>query len=351
MGLYNSVAECLGAPLSRQQKVALYGRLLHYVFRGCVQADIREWLNTQSLQFDFLAWRRGLHRNGSLLKNVKIFVYSKHVRFPVKAKAFGLDAKEQNAIKLAMEYGPLTATLNEYEKQKRHPLNLELFDKFVVRSIQNPDVTSYIGKFTHKKMGFLIRSFGETGRDLKSELLSYAIYTLQKAYPRFDDVGHMTAIAKTAIKNRGVNMMKEYTTKKRQRLVQNPDGSYQANTVAISTMSNAQVGDPGSQDSRASAVASSYLVTGLDGVVQSAWEQSFSLDQLRSSKRLKPRQKVFLSLMLGEHSPEFSEFLGAPNEEVIESVDHDEYLLDVCEFMSIPVDKAGAFLASLRNVL
>lgn len=353
MGLRDSVELCLSKPISRQQKVDLYGHLMLYVFRGCVQADVRSWLQESGLfeTFDFLKWRRSLHKNGALLRNVKIFTYSRHCNYPVSPSEYELDRKELHAINLACEFSPLRDKLDEYYNDRRHPLGLELFDRFLGKALSNSDIEGYTRRYISKKMSFLICSYGESARDIRSDLMSSAIYTIQKTYPRFDDLGHMIATAKSAIKKRGVNFIKEHTTQKRQKLIQNSDGTYQKNTVAFSSTGSG-VSDPGSQETGGQqAIASSYLVTGLDGLVQSSWERTFALKQLRESDRITNKQKTFLSLLLGEPCPNFSAYLGMPNDVAIETVEHSEYLEDVCSFLVVEPWKASAFLESLQDVL
>jgi len=349
-GLYASVESCLKAPLKLSTKSDLYAILLLYLFRGCMQTDVRSWLEENSVDFDFLTWRKALHRNGALLKNVKVFTYAKFCGFKTNLADYEFSAEESRAVNLALKNPDLVARLTEYRDEKRHPLGLRLYDRYLAEALTSADLDLYLRKFIRKKMSFLVRSYGLSASEIKADLLSFALFTLLKSYPKFDDLGHMTAIAKTAVKRRGVNLIKEQTTQKRQRLIHNADGSYTATNVTTSTAAGNMVSDPGSVATQGD-VTSSYLVTGLDGKVQSAWEQAFSLKQLLVSGQITQKQRRFLSLLLGQPCQEFSDWLGKNNESVAENLDHHSYLEAVCEFMSVPVPKAQAFLGSLQRFL
>jgi hypothetical protein len=98
-------------------------------------------------------------------------------------------------------------------------------------------------------------------------------------------------------------------------------------------------------------IASSYLVTGIDGVTQSRWEQSFALNELLASPGLPSLKRRFLNLMVGNPSVEFSAYLGKNNEEAIHNMQYSAYMRRVCLFLKVPFPAAKSFLGSLKSQL
>jgi hypothetical protein len=274
-----------------------------------------------------------LKAQGELLLETKVYAYSqyKNLSTPVR-----LDPKEKYAVRNAFEFQPLDDQLTLLAHQeKRSPLGVGLFNKYVADVIMSSDMHAFTHHFMRTKLAFLVKSYGLTYEDLKADLYSYSIFSLRKAYPRFEHLGHMAAISKTAIKNRGLNIIEEQTTDKRQRLNQNSDGGYSAVHVNLDSIESASV-------------AHSFLVSGLDGQSQSNWEEMFSLHQLLKSPNIKPNHRRFLSLLVGNRDEQFSEFLGVDNSELISSIGFDRYFTKACSFFSVTEETGRNFLSTLK---
>jgi hypothetical protein len=302
------------------------------------------------VDFDFLGWRRQLHSNGALLRDGKIAMFRSFCGEVDLKKAFILSNLERRWIAEATEFKPLSRRLNLLHKvEQRPPLSTVDFDSFAAEVLNSDDLRSYIRKFVRRKMGFLVKSYGRSYEELEMDLVGWGQYSLLRAYPRFDDVGHGIAIAKTTVKRSGVNLIKSATAAKQNQLITNADGSCEATTVSLSGVADDSgqfLTDDGTFIHR------SLLVVGINGVSTGAggtdWETLQAIQQLMRSAELTPHHKEFLSMMLGQHDDEFSAFLGEPNEDVLEKTDYIRYMKKICEFMGVSVNRATSFLGSLR---
>ncbi len=346
MGLRELVAHYYtGKPRTEQQLMPLYGALMLYVFRGCKQQSIRKLIAHHEYEFDFLAWRRNLHHMGHLLKDVKLWTYWFYVN-GYSMKEVPLDIKEKNSIKQALKFKPLQRHLKalheEYGAVALTPVQL---DAMIQDSLYSDDVTAFLRTQVRSKMGFLVQSFGYTSHDLLCELRLSALSALMKSYPRYEDIGHMRAICKSSARNHSINFIHTNTTDGRQRLRKNEDGTHSNMLVPIDLFGSEQsvLGEDG--------IVSATLVSGLDGVTQSQWEQTFSLRELQNHPRMTARHRQFFSLALGKPDGAFSEFLGQPNDQLIERRSYSDYLNSVCQYMGLKESSMQSFLSSLKSHL
>lgn len=336
--------------LPEEWRSRLLGMLFLYVFRGTDQAAMRDRLSTWGMSFDFLGWRRQLHSNGALLRDGKISMFRRYCGEVDLKKSFTLSNLERKWLAEAVLFKPLSARLRVLHKvEKRPPLSTVDFDVFAADVLNSDDLRVYIRKYVRKKMKFLVTSYGRSYDELEMDLVGWAQYSLLRAYPRFDDVGHGIAIAKTTVKHAGVNLIKSATAAKQNQLITNEDGSCEATTVSLSGVAD-DSGQFLTEDG--SFIHRSLLVVGINGVSTGSgatdWETLQSIQQLMRSSELTNRHKAFLSIMLGVHDDEFSTFLGSPNEDAIEHIDYTRYMRKACEYMGLPVVRAEGFLGSLK---
>lgn len=207
------------------------------------------------------------------------------------------------------------------------------------------DVTAFLRTQVRSKMGFLIKSFGYSSHDLLCELQLSALNTLLRSYPRYEDIGHMRAICKSSARNHSINFINTNTTEGRQRLRKNADGTHTNLMVPIDMF--------GSEHSIAGedGVVSATLVSGIDGVSESQWEQLFSLRELQSHPRMTAKHRQFFNLALGKPDGAFSDFLGQPNDQMIERRSYQDYLGSVCKYMGLKESSMNSFLSSLKSHL
>lgn len=330
------------------------GTLLLYLFRGIHQADMRELFYKLGVDdFDFLSWRRHLHRNGALLRDGKIWVYDKCLGNPAQNASLDLSRKDLTLLSAGAAYPPLIRRVKFLSRTEGRPsMTPKELDAYIVEVLTSEDFLVYTRKFIRKKMSFLRTSYGVSYADLENDLKIWGNYSLLRSYPRFDDVGHGIAIAKTTVKRRGVNLIKTLTAKRQNQLITRSDGSCEKTTVSLSNIEDT-TGQFLTADG--TFIHKSLLVTGLDGLSSAAsgvsWETLHSLNSMLSGRKLRDRQKEFLSLMLGRHSDKFSEFLGEDNEVFVERTGYDRYMDHVCAFMGLQQETARAFLSNLKPLL
>jgi hypothetical protein len=231
-------------------------------------------------------------------------------------------------------------------------MTIRQFDRFVGRVLSSEDLVTYTRKFIYRKFSFIMKSYGKELEDIENTLLSNALYGLQRSYPRFEHVGHGIAIAKTLVKRSGINYIQELTTQKQNQLIHDQErNTYSKTTVSLDAMVDG-TGQFLSADG--TFVHRSLLVVGLAGANtfgQLPWDTLHALKELVNSNKLKAKQRQFLRLMMGDYSEEFSTFLGAENDDMLESIPYHSYLNKVCTFLSIPLDAATQFLSNLKPQL
>lgn len=329
---------------------SVIGALLLYVFRGTDQSEIRSVIKGRGIDFDFLSWRRHLHRNGALLRNGKIFVYHKACGLSPSPKEFELSKRESLWLSRALEFKPLERRLRFLiEEEARPPLCLKSFDNYAGSVLSSEDFVTYVKKYVAKKMAFLRASYNVTFHELQSDLYSWSHYALLRAYPRFDDEGHGIAIAKTIAKRRGVNLIKSLTAQKNDQLITHADGTCERTSVSLSSVSD---GTGQFLTADGTFIHRSLLVVGMNGLSSAAssigWDTLYSLKELTKSSQFTSTQRRFLSMMIGNHDAEFSEYLGVPNEDALSKMDYAVYKRRVCQFLSLPEPLANRFLSNLR---
>lgn len=357
-GIFSQDQQDLILELPKKKRAVLVGVLLLYVFKGTKQSSMRELLAPYSGVFSFLDWRRTLHSNGALLRDGKVYAYG--LSYPNRSKrvheildSVDLDDVSRQLIREGLSYQPLKnklARLSEDEFCRAKTVH-ELND-FISAVLVSKDLRAYTRHFIRSKMSFLIKSFRLSVADLQSDLLSWALFSLLKTYPRFEDVGHGLAIAKTVIHNRGINIIKTQVSAKSNVLTQNSDGSYSSKIVSIDLFGGGESGIS-LDDSDDTGNVGSDLIVGLDGSPRASISHSLksSLSNLMNSGMLRPRQRRFLNLCAGVPSEEFSNFLSCPNDVYMDRVEFDVYLNKVCAFMSISPAAGDNFLKSLRQHL
>lgn len=350
MAMFSQDHQTFIRKLPEQDRSFLLGTLFLYVFRGTDQSSIRTSLAKRGIAFDLLGWRRQLHSNGALLRDGKVSMYRNACGQADTKKIAALTPMDRRFVASAMEFKPLSKRLGFLNNtEQRPPMTVVEFDRFAADVLTSDDLTVYIKKYVRRKMSFLKVSYGRTFQELEMDLLSWAHYALLRSYPRFDDVGHGIAIAKTVVKHRGVNLIMSMTAAKQNQLITNEDGSCESTTVSLSGIAD----DTGQfLTADGTFIHRSLLVVGINGVSSNDsspdWETLQAIQQLMRSSELTTSHKTFLQLMLGVHDEDFSTYLGEPNEDVVEKVDYMRYMKKVCEFLGLPLARATRFLGSLK---
>lgn len=282
---------------------------------------------------DTKAFAKRLKSNGILLRNAKLWLFKAATSEVLPgAKEFELTPAQTRALAVLLQTR-IGVVLRQLSRDYK-PLTLVEFKRLSSSISASQSLNDFIGKFVYKKMSFMIKSYGLHVEDLRGDLVYAGLYGLLRAYPRWEHDGHAMNICKTTIHNRGINLIKEHTTGSRNRLFLNEEGGFEAKSISLSSFE-----DP--------AVAESLLGNQEDSTIQV--EDRRSLEQLIA--KLPERKALFLSLLLGRYSDEFSAFLGEDNSSWSERKSIESMFPVLCKFFNIPNEKGRKFLSDLRSRL
>lgn len=337
-------------------KTQLLGEFFIYLYKGSSSAQFL--VSASELIGQDLSAIKGTLRevqklvksSGLLMKDYKGYVFGKFCNMKpsfaehqVDLSGFEVSATDKRLINMVLLYPPLKDLLNWYVDNGNYALSLADMDaKLTEISVdKNADLRLYTRKFVGKKMKFITQSYGISADTIISELKEAAMFTLMKAYPYWNDDGHMIAMSKIGIHNRGQNFIDEQATQKRMALQKNDDGGYSAVNISWDVIK---------ETTHASFINGSHLTSGIDGSSESPLDRDRreSLYQLTESATLKSKQRLYLKLLLGETDHVFSDFLGEDNSEAAQYMGFERYNRRVCSYLNIPQDAAKAFLASLK---
>jgi hypothetical protein len=335
--------------LSTQQKTVLYGGAVLYAFKGLKHQDVT--VNYRKIGIDdaqsvVLALRRNLWSNGDLLRDGKVFVYSLAHEGTVSSKLkLDLDRSDKLALRQALTWPLLERHLRRLSRQGWESMSPERVSYLIGKALNNRDLREYKDKFAYRKHSFL-ESYGVSLDQAKADMLSWGLYALLKAYPRWENAGHMIAIAKTAIHNRGINIINECVSEGRQCLRKLDDGTYESLTVPWDTLAT-----PEAQADAGSFISTSFLFVGLEGKQEETLDGRLSLQQLSKNRSFKPKQREFIRLLMGQPDEAFSSFLGTCNASAACDWEFPRYLKRVSAYLGVPDVHANEFLQSLRPLL
>lgn len=342
----------------------LYCAVLVYMFRGIEAQELSEefklvlgWSGS-----DCIVFRRALRQVGAIQKNLKFYMYARICGYDVAYKDFQVsetDARWANRIMRSKTDGAtkLRKLCMRYHRKGYKPISLATFDKHLARL--PGELREHLGKLVGKKMRFLTDSSQIGSNDTRQDLLEEGLYAVYKAYPEIQTPLHLVNIAKNAVHNRAMNIIKEQTTASRSRVTKNDDGSFSGTLLSINaSISPEMLYSTTEVTSGGAMVVCNSLMSGLDGRPVEG-ERPDDVDRARELRLLvegmvstmSPQAQTFVHLMMGEHSDEFSDWLGKPNTEVYEKSSREAYLEKVRVFLDIPVPNAKRFVKKLRDQL
>ena len=306
-------------------------------------------------------FRKSLQIKGNIQRDLKLYTYAR-INGVANAEALhGLSVSDsdvalvKNLLRSKLEKAlKLIQRCKYYKRLGYKPRSIATFNSSMSSAILVLD--TYCKKFVNKKFLFLTQS-GQLGKeDIRQGLLEFGVYAIYKAYPVIKTSLHMLNIAKTAIHNRGMNLIKEQTTSSRSRMSKQKDGTFSGTLVSLGQLLVADnIPDMGFG---VTTVATS-LVTGLDGRSVEG-EQFNDVNRRRDLEEVVTKiftslksetPKQFLNLLMGVYDEGFSTWLGQPNDTYCSKADRKVYANKVREYLSIPVPKARDFFVSLRSQL
>jgi hypothetical protein len=333
-----------------------------YIFRAEDSSELSDhfkavlkWTGTQCLQF-----RKDLQLNGVIQKDLKFVIYAKLCK--KDSPKVDLSVSDKLLVK------KVTSSTNAQSQQLRRkcksyylcghlPRSITQFDSILTEVIVflRKDFSS---KFASKKFTFLTQSGQLDKEDLKQEFMQFAIYSIYRAYPEIDNRLHMNNIAIQAIHNRGINIIKEQTSLSKSRLSKNADGTFSGIVISVSSgeLNDLTFAYESGVGSGGSIVTCNQMMTGLEGYsvngerptnVDRERDLRLSVESVLGSLKEKPRR--FVNILMGIHDPGFSSFLGFPNEELVDSLNSQEYLMRAKKFFRLSEQTTASLLESLKT--
>jgi len=344
------------ARLRPAARTVVYGAYFHSLFKGVSTSEAVDTMSAVLGDFtpQFSKLNEFTRSAGHLLTVVKpaMFAVLALQMRPAQCRQHGWDAfrypitkEDASVIDDVLTYAPLRSTLRGYLSEGMRVRSLDNIDKLITSTLLDKGFQDYMKKFIHRKMYFMTGGSPAKFAELLGELQLTALYALRRAYPKWSSHGHMLAIAKTAAHNAGQNAIIAAASDKRRHLVKEHDGTYSAVNVAIDA----------SDAVMAIAHRSDSMVADLSGASLASGADSDTLRSLRSllegaaSTDLRPKQLAYLRLLIGTPDAAFSEHLGAPNAEAVDTMNFDVYNKRVCSYMRIPEPAAQSFLRSLAE--
>lgn len=350
--------------LPKAAKVEILSLTLLYTFRLCKASELTEtlkeylgWTGQEGIEF-----RKQLAGNGTVNKCMKFYIYEKVLNGGrLDASKYEMSEDDAEFVKniLRLKHKNVLYLIKGLETYGKTHVAREMaeFNAGIVRVY--PELELTCDKYISKKFRWM-ETAGQNERDnLRADMMTFALYAIYRAYPQIDNLMHMKNIGIRAIHNRGVNILKEQSTQKRQRMSKNDDGTFSGNLLSFDHrgFNAVQTVDYGTGGNIS---VCNHLMTGLDGKavpyerpsdVDRKRDLAKTVGQLNIKIKGVTQPKMFMSLLMGEHNEAFSTFLGTPNDEAVDSMDRKEYAEKVREYLKVPEEQATAFVKRLRKEL
>ena len=198
-----------------------------------------------------------------------------------------------------------------------------------VNTLLSNKIDVYMGKFITKKLSFLVKSYGLTHHDIKTDMIFSGINAIYKSYPRFESKLHAINIAKRAIHNAGMGLISYNTKSCRNQLYRDQDGLFQSKVRELSTIATLPIEDNKEE-----------LVT------------HKSIELLISSNTLLNEQgQRFIRIAAGKYDADFSQFLGMDNRDYIEQCKYSLYLRKLRKYFGLSIEETEEFFNDIKELL
>lgn len=348
--------------LSNADRFHLQVQVLSFVFGTTSSADMGDdfksllkWSGQGCTDF-----RKKLWRSGTILKELKLYVYAKAAEVPARYADYGLEEIDAKFVASVMKSSNEVALKLVHKLQKAsevYPVRtLKSFDRGLNLAVKRLLDTAYIEKFVGKKFRFLTQSGQKDEGSLQAELMEFGLRSAYRAYPKVEGVLHLVNIMKTGIHNRGQNIIKEETTQKRKRLVRNEDGTFSGLLLSLNHSTFEQTFALEQQGTGGLSVCNA-LMSGLDGR-SIGYERPTDIDRQRDLVKVVDKfydscsaqgKRVFITLLMGVYDDKFSDFLGQPNDDAFYKLDRKLYVEKVRSFVGVSKEKAKEFMGEMRT--
>lgn len=205
---------------SKERNVNHQKAVIYYLLRVCDHKGFKQ------LTLDITAAQRKLLRmniraDASLMLNFKL-------------EALQSIKYHSNMFTMPLNYNALKLLQPAQLRLLKSKLKMDIPSVEEVRKecgVQLAELKSYIGKFVNRKMTFVSKGNQLDKSDLSNQLTYCAIQTYYNELPFITGL-HLVNKVKSKIHSEGINIIKYYTTKKRQRMVEQ-EGQYVGTVVSV----------------------------------------------------------------------------------------------------------------------
>lgn len=213
------------------------------------------------------------------------------------------------------------------------------------------ELHSHISRFAWRRLRFISKNGYMSMDDIITDLKMYGLYSMRLQYPKVQSRLHLVNVCKNSVRNFGMNMIASFTTKSRQHMRQEDDGSFSAVKVSIDSVNHDNFLTYHNHTSDITG-ASSEDGNGAAGVLD-------RISVTRVMEGLAGPRREFLELLLGHHNEGFSEWLQSigymENDELLdvllEEDDVNSYISLAAEFVGISEYRANTILNEMRQNL
>jgi len=308
---------------------------------------------------DCINFRKSLTVSGVIQRDLKFYTYARIIGDSNALAGINISEADKNLVKNLLrsqdnKAQSLVKRCKTYARKGYTPKTIQTLERTMGQALHT--LNTYCKKFVNKKFRFLTQS-GQLGvDDTCQDLLEFGVSAIYKAYPVIKTSLHMVNIAKTAIHNRGQNIIKEQTTTSRGRLTKQVDGTFAGNIISLGQL---VVADQIPEMGFGPVLVANSLVTGLDGRSVEG-EQFTDVNRRRDLEQTVDRillslsstkKKQFVTLLMGHYDEKFTSWLGRDNDEYWSRVDRKIYANKVREYLEVPPTKAREFVLELRSQL
>ena len=259
--------------------------------------------------------------DGYFLKNCKLYTYKVLKDKRAHYQKYGITRDDARCLRSCAKY--LVDVDTSWPA-----IPISEIDSYVNTLLSNK-IDVYMGKFITKKLSFLVKSYGLTYHDIKTDMIFSGINAIYKSYPKFESKLHAINIAKRAIHNTGMGLISYNTKSCRNQLYRDQDGLFQSKVRELSTVAALPI-----EDNKEELVMHK------------------SIELLISSNTLLNEQgQRFIRIAAGKYDADFSQFLGIDNRDYIEQCKYSLYLRKLRKYFGLSIEETEEFFNDIKELL
>lgn len=241
--------------------------------------------------------------NGYMLKNCKFFVHAVAVgqAQPNEYSKFGVLREDARLLLDCAQLGGVITYCRDKNKDFKY-VPMRVFETALSEELNNPKLVTFMNKFLHKKLKFVMNSQGLSPYDIKTEFISHSIVRVYRTYPRIENRIHLRNLLRQVIHARGQSMIVETAKSKRSNLIRLSNGEFQGRLAPFHLIPKEML------DANKDNLACS--ITGGTGSSEEDWLFQQDLDKMiRQHSTSVCRHRFLVAVFNAKKDPEFISYL------------------------------------------